>query len=209
MSRPMHRSHLRAGELQALRDGEGSRWWRVRARLHLWRSASCRSARQRVETDCARTAALLSIEMAEPDTDEAWARFARITRYEPRSAVMPRVMALAAAVVVVAVVTRAVGDPVRRLYHLSDESLMVPKRVSATDRAFAQSLAMLEQRGTLHRLSDVCCSDRDGEGPADDGVLTVRLDGSRSPVVIMYEDTRHAGRFEAGDVILMMSRPGS
>jgi hypothetical protein len=209
MSRPMHRSHLRAGELQALRDGEGSRWWRVRARLHLWRCASCRAARQRVETDCARTAALLSIETAAPDTDEAWERFARITRYEPRSAVIPRVMALAAAVVIVAVVTRALGDPVRRLYHLSDESLMVPKRVSATDRAFAQSLAMLEQRGTLHRLSDVCCSDRDGEGPADDGVLTVRLDGSRSPVVIMYEDTRHAGRFEAGDVILMMSRPGS
>jgi len=80
---------------------------------------------------------------------------------------------------------------------------------SPRDRAFAQSLAMLEARGIAHRVSDVCCADRDGEGPADDGVLTVQLKGSRSPVVILYEDTERAGRFEPGDVVLIVSRPES
>jgi hypothetical protein len=201
-------AHLRAGELQAFRDGEGSRWWRVRARMHLWRCASCRAARERVEAECARASALLAMEVAAPDTDEAWARFAEVTRYQPRRAVAPRVIVLVAAAALVVVVTQSLGgDLVRRMYHLSTDSALGPKRASATDREFAQSLAMLERRGALHRVSDVCCSDRDGEGPADDGVLTVRLDGSRSPVVILYEDTKHAGRFEPGDVILKLSRP--
>jgi hypothetical protein len=111
-------------------------------------------------------------------------------------------------VAMIVLIDRSFGsDLITRMYHLAAQDRPASKQPSAHDRRFAQSLAALEQRGTLHRVSDVCCEDRDGEGPADDGVLTVRLDGSRSPVVILYEDTRRAGRFEPGDVILIVSRP--
>jgi hypothetical protein len=203
-------AHLRAGALQALRDGEGSPCWRLRARAHLWHCAACRAVRDRVEADCARTAGLLALDTLVPDTDDAWARFARVTRWQSHSPVMPRLVVLVAAAVMAVLVDRSLGgDLVSRMYHLSAKDQASPKRPSEHDRVFAQSLAALEKRGTLHRVSDVCCSDRDGEGPADDGVLTVWLEGSRSPVVILYEDTEHAGRFEPGDVVLMVSRRGS
>jgi hypothetical protein len=200
--------HPSAGALEALRDGEGSLWWRVPVRFHLRRCATCRGELAALEADCARTTALLSMDTLMPDTKEAWARLAGVTLGRTPSAV-PRFAMLLAAAVLVVFVSRSVGSNlVMRMYHLSAQDRVSPKRPSAHDRAFAQSLAMLEKRGTLHKVSDICCSDRDGEGPADDGVLTVWLDGSRSPVVILYEDTEHVGRFEPGDVILIVSRPG-
>jgi hypothetical protein len=205
--------HPRAGALEALRDGEGSLWWRLQVRFHLRRCATCRGELAEIEADCARTTALLSMDTLMPDTKEAWARLAgvtpRVTRLGRTPSVVPRFAMLLAAAVLVVFVSRSVGSNlVMRMYHLSAQDRLSPKRPSAHDREFAQSLAMLEKRGTLHRVSDICCSDRDGEGPADDGVLTVWLDGSRSPVVILYEDTKHVGRFEPGDVILIVSRPG-
>jgi hypothetical protein len=185
---------LRADEFEALRDGERSLPWRMWARVHLGGCATCRAARDELEAEWARTSALL----------------ARVTERAPaRRSLLPRAAVLAAAVVVIVLVDRSFGaDLVARMYHLSTQSRPSPKQPSVHDRVFAQSLATLERRGALQTVSDVCCADRDGEGPADDGVLTVRLDGSRSPVVILYEDTRHAGRFEPGDVILIVSRPG-
>jgi hypothetical protein len=218
MSRLLRHSaiHPSTDALETLHDGEGSPWSRLRLRLHVQRCATCRAALGQVESECARTAALLSMDTLTPDTEEAWARLGGVTpRLTSRvarwgmPAIVPRLVALAAAVVVVTLVSRSVGsDLVARMYHLAAQDRLSPKRPSAHDREFAQSLAMLEKRGTLHRVSDICCSDRDGEGPADDGVLTVRLEGSRSPVVIMYEDTKHVGRFEPGDVILIVTRPG-
>jgi hypothetical protein len=206
-------THLRADELEALRDGEGALPWRMWARLHLGWCAACRAARDQLEAEWARTSALLSLDTVAPDAEAGWARLARVAdRPPPRRAWGPRIAVVAAAAAVVAaivLVDRSFGaDLVARMYHLSTQSRPAPKQPSVHDRVFARSLATLEQRGSLQRVSDVCCADRDGEGPADDGVLTVRLDGSRSPVVILYEDTRHAGRFEPGDVILIVSRPG-
>ena len=94
------------------------------------------------------------------------------------------------------------------MYSLSSQDRIAPKGPGPRDVEFARSIARLEATGKLRRLSDVCCADRDGEGPADDGVLTVRLTGSRSPVVILYEDTQRAGTFKPGDAVLMVSRPG-
>jgi hypothetical protein len=99
-------------------------------------------------------------------------------------------------------------DLVTRMYSLSAQDRIAPKGPTRRDVDFARSIAALEATGKLQRLSDVCCADRDGEGPADDGVLTVRLAGSRSPVVILYEDTQRAGTFKPGDAVLMVSRPG-
>jgi hypothetical protein len=210
--RPLSARHLRPDELEALRDGEGALPWRMWAQLHLGWCASCRAARNQLEAEWARTSALLGLDTVTTDAEAGWARLARVADRPPRRAWMPRMAVLAAAAAVVAaivLVDRSFGaDLVARMYHLSTQSRLAPKQASVHDRVFAQSLATLERRGALQRVSDVCCADRDGEGPADDGVLTVRLDGSRWPVVILYEDTRHAGRFEPGDVILIVSRPG-
>jgi hypothetical protein len=204
--------HPATDALETLRDGEGSAWWRLRTRWHVRRCATCRTAMAQVESERARATVLLALDTLTPDTEEAWARLGGVTPRVARQgvpALVPRLVALAAAAVVVTLVSRSVGsDLVTRMYRLAAQDRNSPKRPSAHDREFAQSLAMLEQRGTLHRVSDICCSDRDGEGPADDGVLTVWLDGSRSPVVIMYEDTKHVGQFEPGDVILIVTRPG-
>ncbi len=100
------------------------------------------------------------------------------------------------------------SDLVTRMYRLSAQDRIAPKAPTTRDVDLARSIAALEAGGKLERLSDVCCADRDGEGPADDGVLTVRLAGSRSTVVILYEDTQRAGTFKPGDAVLMVSRPG-
>jgi hypothetical protein len=209
---PRKRRHLSWGRLQALHDGAGGWVTRVWARVHLRRCASCAAKWREVQEDCARTTALLGLHAMSPDTDDAWERFAVQTGGAPtRSAsLVPRVAALAAAGIVAALISQTVRTGlVARMYQLSAQVSPTSKSPSPRDRAFAQSLAMLEARGIAHRVSDVCCADRDGEGPADDGVLTVQLKGSRSPVVILYEDTKRAGRFEPGDVVLIVSRPES
>ena len=116
---------------------------------------------------------------------------------------------LAAGLTIVATLVgrRVHPDLVAQMYQLSSQDRYVPKRAAPRDVDFARSVTSLEAKGTLRRISDVCCADRDGEGPADDGVLTVSLAGSRSPVVILYEDTQRRGHFDPGDAVLMVSRP--
>jgi hypothetical protein len=211
------RPHLSDGAFQALRDGEGLLRRRLAARAHLLRCAACAARFRAVAAAARRTGALLDIEGPQPDVEDAWQRF--LVRSGLRSRLVPSlvlrgwpigaVAAAAAAVLTVAVLHRPGStDLVSRLYSLSSQNRLAPKDATPRDREFARSIMTLEERGALHRISDVCCADRDGEGPADDGVLTVALTGSRSPVVILYEDTERTGRFQPGDVILMVSRPG-
>lgn len=216
------RRHLSAGALEALLDREGRPWRRARARAHL---AACRQCAARYESAllaAGRAAALLGAGLlprnaGRRQNDEAWrsllARRGRGTAGGARRLLSSRVLAPALAVVavaglVVAAVVRPPTDLVTQVYRLSAQGRHAPKTPSGRDVALARSLLELESRGQLRRVSDICCADRDGEGPADDGVLTILLSGSRSPVVILYEDTQHRGRFQAGDVILLISRPG-
>lgn len=152
-----------------------------------------------------------------PDPNDAWQRFQVLSANHPvgyRPGGRAGQLVALGAVILAASVTPgllkqpASSDPIARMYDLSAQSGHTPKAPRRSDHEFARMLARLEASGELRRISDVCCEDRDGEGPADDGVLTVWLTGSRSTVVIMYEDTQRSGRFQAGDVILMVSRPG-
>jgi hypothetical protein len=152
-----------------------------------------------------------------PDTGDAWERLvirsgaaARTGRRRIRARHVMGAAIIAAGVVGIGIaIDRAPRtDLVTRMYSLSAQDRIAPKGPTRRDVDFARSIAALEATGKLQRLSDVCCADRDGEGPADDGVLTVRLAGSRSPVVILYEDTQRAGTFKPGDAVLMVSRPG-
>ena len=106
----------------------------------------------------------------------------------------------------VLITRRSRPDLVAQMIQLASQDRQTPKGSNRRNVDFARSLAMLEARGALRRISDICCADRDGEGPADNGVLTVSLTGGRSPVVILYEDTRRTGYFRPGDAVLMVSR---
>ena len=175
------------------------------ARAHLRRCAPCTAKWREIQSDCARTAALLGLHAMHPDTDEAWERFTVRSGGSPAQSgwVLPR-RDVAAAGVVVALISQTVRtELVTRMYRLSAQVSPASKSPTQRNRAFAQSLAVLEARAVYaRRVSDVCCADRDGEGHRSNGVLTVQLNGSRSPVVILYEDTDRAGRFEPGDVVL-------
>jgi hypothetical protein len=214
--------HLSAGALEALRDGEGFVWSRLWTQCHLLVCAECRQrhAAGRAESD--RAAALLKVAMLPagdrwPDLSDAWERFVIRSGAGPASVArrMTRRNVIGAALIAAGLVSVGIAldrvprpDLVGRMYSLSAQDRIAPKGPSPRDVEFARSIASLEATGKLRRLSDVCCADRDGEGPADDGVLTVRLQGSRSPVVILYEDTKRAGTFKPGDAVLMVSRPG-
>jgi hypothetical protein len=216
------RRHLSADALQALRDGESGLWSRAWARYHLAMCVGCRADHAAAQAESDRVAELLGSVMQEPgrrwpDPGDAWerfvvrsgagSRFAR-QRLAARGAIGAAVAALAVVVMVMAINRFPRSDLVTRMYSLSAQDRIAPKVPTTRDVELARSIASLEARGKLERLSDVCCADRDGEGPADDGVLTVRLAGSRSPVVILYEDTQRTGTFKPGDAVLMVSRPG-
>jgi hypothetical protein len=204
--------------VQALQDGEGSMLARLRARAHLRRCAPCAARHRQLTADIRQTHGLLAFEALRPDASDAWKRFLVRRGREALGVASRRSIGWSvlppAAILVVACVAGVLlfrspeRDLVARMYSLSAQDRVAPKVPTRHDREFASSLTSLEAAGVLWRVSDVCCADRDGEGPADDGVLTVLLAGSRSPVVILYEDTQRAGRFQPGDVILMVSRPG-
>jgi anti-sigma factor RsiW len=207
--------HLDDGALQALYDGEASLRERMRARRHLRMCARCaeRSVAHRAMT--ARVTALLDTGRGvSPDTNDAWQRLMVRGGARPRARTSLGGVGGAGGALLAAVVAGLAifvhgasgSNLVSTMYRMSAQSHSVRKGASRDDIAFARSLATLEAKGQLHRVSDVCCADRDGEGPPDDGVLTVTLSGSRSPVVILYEDTQRVGRFQPGDVVLFVSR---
>jgi hypothetical protein len=221
------RRHLSAGALEALRDGEGPGWARLLARGHLLVCAECRQRREAGRAESERVAVLLKVAMLPagdrwPDLSDAWERFvirsgvgAAVAgrrlftgRLATRNVIGGALIAAGLVAVGIAIDRAPRADLVTRMYSLSAQDRITPKGPSSRDVEFARSIATLEATGKLRRLSDVCCADRDGEGPADDGVLTVRLAGSRSPVVILYEDTQRARTFKSGDAVLMVSRPG-
>jgi hypothetical protein len=212
------RRHPRAGVLQALVDGELPFIERSRVRLHLWWCASCAARRREIEHAAQAARDLLTLDEQRLDISDAWARF--VVRSDQRAlrpgaglrsgwtpAARTLVLTAACGMAMVADWSPPI-NLVTRMYRLAAQDRVAPKMATRHDQDFARSLLALESEGALRRVSDVCCADRDGEGPADDGVLTVELAGSRSPVVILYEDTKRAGRFQSGDVILMVSRPG-
>lgn|GEM_PF-500977 len=214
--------HPSAGALEALRDREGPIGSRLATRVHLWRCPSCAARATAAREAAERAGALLAAParitgVAWPDTEDAWARVmvrsggsvASITARTRRIGMVGAVTVAAAGLVVAVSLQRwSASDLVTRMYRLSTQDVDTPKRPSRRDVDFGRSVVALEASGRVERLSDVCCADRDGEGPADDGVLTLRLAGSRSPVVILYEDNEHRGRFQPGDVVLNVSRPG-
>jgi len=215
------RTHPSAGALEALIDGEGPISARLRTRIHCWRCPSCAARAAVARHDVARVASLLATPATPaaewPDTADAWERV--LVRSGRRDAglanrrrpvvVAATVLAAAVALVVAVSIDRwSTGDLVTTMYRLSASDRDAPKRPTRRDVDFGRSVAALEASGQARQLSDVCCADRDGEGPADDGVLTLRITGSRSPVVILYEDNAHRGRFLPGDVVLNVSRPG-
>jgi hypothetical protein len=213
----VRRRHLRAGTLQGLADGELPFIERARVRLHLWWCGSCAARCREIEHAGQAARDLLTLDEQRLDVSDAWARFVVASGQRAlrpgaglRAGWAPARALLVAAACGLAMV--ADWSPpvslVTRMYRLASQDRVAPKMATPHDKDFARSLLALESEGALRRVSDVCCADRDGEGPADDGVLTVELAGSRSPVVILYEDTKRAGRFESGDVILMVSRPG-
>jgi hypothetical protein len=208
--------HLSPGPLQALRDSDGpipSRW---AARLHLLHCRGCRLRAGAERRAAERAAGLLSLDAPQSDVNEAWRALMTRLPVRPPDIVPSRFRWGASGALVVAALAgfavlasrRSRTDLVTQVYRLSAQDQHIPKGAGPRDVDFARSLAALEARGLLRRVSDVCCADRDGEGPADDGVLTVSLAGSRSPVVILYEDTQRSGHFRSGDAVLMVSRPG-
>jgi hypothetical protein len=204
---PAKPPHLDDGTLQALLDGEVSLPERLRARKHLRFCAQCAARSVAHRTAASRVAELLDASrQPAPDVKDAWKRFVvrRGRRHSTTGAVGTLLAAVMAGLAVVIHGTSQ-ADLVTTMYRLSAQDHRAPKGPSHDDVVFARSLASLEAKGRLHRVSDICCADRDGEGPADDGVLTVTLAGRQAPVVILYEDTKHLGRFQPGDVVLRVS----
>jgi hypothetical protein len=203
--------HLDAAALQALYDDELSLADRMRARKHLRHCARCAERSVAHRATAARVAALLNAGgYQQPDVTDAWQRF--LIRGGPGHHPNGTIGGVLIAAMIAAIIVFAQGargnDLVSTMYRMSAQTHSTPKGPTHGDLDFARSLATLEAKGQLHRVSDVCCADRDGEGPPDDGVLTVTLAGRRSPVVILYEDTQRVGRFQPGDVVLHVSTRG-
>lgn len=170
--------HPDEGDLRALLDGAAGRMERVRLRAHLWRCARCRALFAEVRDRGARVAALLDRAPVEFDLDEAWQRVQ--VRRAPRA---PRVIVPAFSFLGGGLVG-ALGLALAVVHG----GILAP----------IQPPPPLSSGGVV--LRDHCCSDRDGDGVADDGLLVLN-DGARGQLTLSYRDLDGSGGLSEGDLI--------
>jgi hypothetical protein len=153
---------------------------RVRLGAHLWRCAACRERLVEAREQGAKVAALLANISVEADLEEAWQRL-----QVRRGARTPRGFVPAFSFVgggVVGALAFALALVV------ANDGSLVP-RVPASK---VPSGAVV--------LRDHCCSDRDGDGIADDGLLVLN-DGTQRRLTLSYRDLDGSGDLSEGDVI--------
>jgi hypothetical protein len=144
--------------------------------------------------------------------DDALARvLVRSGRPSPRRAVLTRWVMAAATVGVVAIALRSQSAYSDDRWADDLQWLMNPdagqgKAVRMDDRQFIGRLHELQQQGTLDLVEDECCDDRDGEGPADDGLVLVTLAQQDAGLAVIYEDIDRSGSLTSGDLIRLVSR---
>jgi hypothetical protein len=196
--------------LRAWRDGELALWRRLALHLHLRRCAPCR---QRVsDIDGVRRLLTHLLATREPPVDvgEAWGRIQVRSgairspfRAGPLAGVAVLLVALASAAAGVLARRQAWAAEVEWLLHPTPVEAKVP---SADDTRFVERLLGLEAAGKVLILEDACCEDRDGEGPADDGLAIVRVAGHRATLAVLYEDLDGSGALTSRDLIRLISR---
>lgn len=205
----MPRQHLARRDIQALLDAELRGWRLLRARRHLAVCPACRDAVAVTRNDTALCTALLDAMPRPVDLDESWARFAVRSGGQALEGARPRqarwylagVGSGIAAVVALLLLAKAPAPASRHL-----DLVPAEKAPTADDRRFVSRLHGLLAQGDAYLIEDRCCDDRDGEGPADDGAVLIRMRESPTPVVVMYEDRDGSGSLTPGDIVRLVSR---
>lgn len=172
--------HPGEGDLRALLDGALGRMERVRLGAHLWRCAECRERLAEEKERGAKVAALLANVSMEADLEEAWQRVQvrRGARVRPR--LVPAFSFLGGGVVGAAAFALA---------------LVVMNGGALTSHA-----RPVESPAGSVVLRDHCCSDHDGDGIADDGLLVLN-DGTQRRLTLSYRDLDGSGDLSEGDVV--------
>lgn len=173
--------HLVDGELQALRDGATGRWHALGLRMHLARCPECRARLHEIGEAGERVAAMLGRLTPEVAVSEGWARVmvrsgapARLGGTSMPSFLMGGLVG-AAACVAVFFIFRPTGAPLEQTFR----------------SASAGAIALL----------DHCCADHDGDGIANEGLLTVH-GGDGQKLTLVYSDLDGSGNLSRGDVII-------
>jgi hypothetical protein len=211
----MPTQHLAGRELQAFLDGELPLWRHIRARIHLAGCERCLHRLGQFDMDRDATGALLETLEIEPDLTEAWSRFVLLSggRATAGRAWSGRTgwyaAGLATGVAAAAAALLGLGLPARARSHDVRAILELPgagKVQTAADRALIERIQAQLKRGEVRLLDNRCCSDRDGEGPADDGMAVLATDHPGPSIVILYEDADRSGGLSSGDIIRLVSR---
>jgi Putative zinc-finger len=204
------RRHRADWQVRAWLDGELPPWRRLALRLHLSRCERCRTRTAEIEAERRLLSHLLVTREPPLDVGEAWVRFQVRSGHASRRPTGGRQLAGALLVAGLALVTLPLL-PRRSGWSADVEWLLHPTPVKAKtsstgDTLFVERLLRLEAAGRVHILEDACCEDRDGEGPADDGLAIVRVAGRDATLAVLYEDLDDSGALTAGDLIRLVSR---
>lgn len=203
---PRHRADR---ELRAWRDGELSLPRRLQLRFHLARCARCRARVAQIDEERRLLTQLLASREPPPDLAEAWSRFQIRSRGAPRG---PAASGPVATVFLAALIVVAVTFLVRPVEWASEvDWLLHPTPVKAKESSegdvqFVERLQRLVAAGKVRILEDACCEDRDGEGPADDGLVILRVADRHATIAVLYEDLDGSRALTAGDLIRLVSR---
>lgn len=193
---------------------EGSAPWlrNVQVRLHLMHCVACRDRVDGHRRDAIAVRLLLGGATTGIDVNEALGRvLVRAGRAKPRPA--PRLWpvwtagVLAAGVLLVS--TQAMNGEDRwndDLRWLMNPDSTEGKEVKLDDRQFVRRLFELEKKGAVTVVTDRCCDDRDGEGPADDGLMFLTLTEEDAGLAVIYEDLDQSSSLTSGDLIRLVSR---
>lgn len=207
------RQHPAERALTAYADRE-LRWWeRSRVELHLRRCGRCRAALDRIAVDGATVRQLLGGGTGALDVEEAMGRvLVRAGRTTGNGTPVRRWAGWVAVAALLTIVLVASSEKAYSDDRWSEELrwLMNPDsthgKEKLDDRAFITRLHDLETRGALRVVEDRCCDDRDGEGPADDGLVFLTLTEEDAGLAVIYEDLDGSTTLTTGDLVRLVSR---
>ena len=80
-----------------------------------------------------------------------------------------------------------------------------PAREGTADVRFVDAIDALRREGQAAVVRDECCADHDAEGPADDGLLALRLRKPAVNVLVMYDDVDQSRSLSRGDLVRWVS----
>lgn len=146
--------------------------------------------------------------------DDGWARLVAVTGPREEAASVLRVTSLLiVAVPVLLLLLHSPGagrvaelkEAVREIAARPDRIHDRPAREGTADVRFVDAIDALRRDGQAAVLRDECCADHDAEGPADDGLLALRLRKPAVSVLVMYDDVDQSRSLSRGDLVRWVS----